>query len=110
MILFQMNYDSFQDTVEKPLDLNPETLNPFRYLTMNSTNGTAEINGKNSTKSISNLNRCFNKSKIINCVLLHRLPNGLQWCVQKRPKDQWNLLNQAQSIWAFLCLLWDKCW
>lgn len=62
-----MNYDSFQDTVEKPLDLNPETLDPFRYL-MNSTNETAEINGNNSTKSISNLNCCFNKSEIINCV------------------------------------------
>lgn len=46
MHLFQVNYDN-QDTIEKPMDLNPETPDPFRYLTTNSTNGTTDINGKN---------------------------------------------------------------
>uniref|UniRef100_A0A8C1HLF8 Angiopoietin-related protein 3 n=1 Tax=Cyprinus carpio carpio TaxID=630221 RepID=A0A8C1HLF8_CYPCA len=40
----KLNYDSFQDTAEKLLDLNPETPDPFRYLKINSTDGTAEIN------------------------------------------------------------------
>jgi len=64
-----VNYDTFQDTAEKPLDLNPEMLDPFRYLSINSTNGTTEINGKKSMKSISDLNCCFIKTKTINGVL-----------------------------------------
>ncbi|TRY91947.1 hypothetical protein DNTS_035447 [Danionella cerebrum] len=39
----KLNYDSFQETVDKPFDTNPETPNPFQYLPMNSTNRT-EIN------------------------------------------------------------------
>lgn len=69
--LFQVNYDAFQDTADKPLDLNPETPDPFRYLTINSTYRTTEINGKNSMKSIDNLNCCFNKTKTINCVFCY---------------------------------------
>lgn len=40
----KVNYDTFQDTIEKPMDLNPETPDPFLYLTTNSTNGTKDIN------------------------------------------------------------------
>ncbi|XP_051567714.1 angiopoietin-related protein 3-like [Myxocyprinus asiaticus] len=36
----KLNYDTFQETAEKTLDLSPETPDPFGYLTINSTNGT----------------------------------------------------------------------
>ncbi|XP_056606245.1 angiopoietin-related protein 3 [Triplophysa dalaica] len=40
----KLSYDNFQDTAEKFMDLSPETPDPFGYLTMNSTNGTIDIN------------------------------------------------------------------
>lgn len=36
-ILLQVNYDSYQDTVDKPIDPDPAASDMFEYLTGNST-------------------------------------------------------------------------
>ena len=46
----QISYDSFQDTVDKPMDSDPEVPDMFEYLTVNSSG--PNTNGKISNQEL----------------------------------------------------------